>query len=134
MTGMIPFSTLTLKFFVPGHSFMSADAFHAAVERNIKKEFEVRFSIYSKSNCNEFHSNDNWLNSYHISNKILDYLEVKKVMFDSNQLNYNHFNFNQIVIKSVQMIIDWTHVTFQMKFKIISKSKKSFIWLKPIGL
>ena len=53
-TGIIPFFTLTLKFFVPGHSFMSADAFHAAVERNIKKNpvllnirgFEVRFSVY----------------------------------------------------------------------------------------
>ena len=50
MTGMIPFSTLTLKFFVPGHSFMSANAFHAAVERNIKKELEVRFSVYSNLN------------------------------------------------------------------------------------
>ena len=58
-------------------------------------------------------------------NKILDYLEVKKAKFDWNQLNYNqttHFNFNQIVIKSVQMIIDWTDVTFQMRFfKIILK-------------
>ena len=53
-TGIIPFSILTLKFFVPGHSFMSADDFHAAVERNVKRnpvllnirEFEVRFSVY----------------------------------------------------------------------------------------
>ena len=53
-TGIIPFSTLTLKFFIPGHSFMSADAFHAAVERNIKKnrvhlniqEFAAIFSVY----------------------------------------------------------------------------------------
>ena len=53
-TGIIPFPTLTVKFSVPGHTFMSADAFHAAVECNIKKnpvqlnirEFEERFSVY----------------------------------------------------------------------------------------
>ena len=61
-TGIIPLSSLTLMFFVPGHSFMSADAFHAAVERNIMKNpvlLNIREFDYSQSNCNQSHSNDN---------------------------------------------------------------------------
>jgi len=33
----IGYKTLTLKYFIPGHSFMAADSFHASVERQLKK-------------------------------------------------------------------------------------------------
>ena len=36
-SGVIKFDSLTLKYFVPGHSFMAADSFHAAVERKLKR-------------------------------------------------------------------------------------------------
>lgn len=40
-TQEIPFQTLTLKYFVPGHSFMAADSFHAAVEKRMAKDRNI---------------------------------------------------------------------------------------------
>ena len=34
--------TITIKFFEPGHTFMSADSFHAQVEKGIKKKIKLQ--------------------------------------------------------------------------------------------
>ena len=51
--------TLTLKFVEPGHTVMTADAVHAAVERKIvatKKRHQHRPFRRMCANCNQEHS------------------------------------------------------------------------------
>ena len=38
---LIPFREVTLKYFIPGHSFMAADSFHARVEQQLTSEETV---------------------------------------------------------------------------------------------
>ena len=35
-------NTITIKMFVPGHTFMSADSFHALIEKDIRKKNKLQ--------------------------------------------------------------------------------------------